>query len=474
MENNEQTINRSYRQPGKSLKIFAAGIILSSALWGFDSEAAAESRGLTVVHHVYAGDTYIGVVTDPDDLTAWAEKKEEELEKEAAGEVTHNLTLIPEQVFNPQPEDRNLMGQAKEAAEFVTDAYEVTLGDQVVAYVESEDAAKETIRQLKLTAVTEEELERFEKEALSKALDAGDSRVTAIDIKGMGEQAETEVEPAAISTPEEAAEKLLAGTVISSDHEIAEGETKEDIMKLYGMTEEAFGELNPEAEELSAGAFVRVEEAVPGAEVQVTRESRIQEDIDFEQIVKEDNEILKGETRIEQEGSKGEKVYTQVTTEVNGKQTAKSNENEEITKEAKNHIVLEGTKEIPSKGTGSLIWPADGGYISSHQGPRWGDHHKGIDIASPDSLTISNVDNGVVVSAGFEGDYGNKVVVDHNNGMRTIYAHLSEIHVQPGQVVGQGETLGLMGTTGFSTGIHLHFEVYVNGELKNPMDYVTY
>ncbi|MDZ5710619.1 peptidoglycan DD-metalloendopeptidase family protein [Jeotgalibacillus haloalkalitolerans] len=472
MKNNN--LKRSFIYSGKSLKIFAAGVMLSTALWGFDTEASAESRGLTVVHHVYAGEEYVGVVTDPDDLTAWAEKKEEELEEEVSGDVKHNLKLIPEHVFNPQTTDQQLVDQAKEAAAFVTDAYEVKLGDESVAYVENEKAAQEAIRQLKLTAVSEKELDRFEKEDLSEELEPGDSRITDIELKGIGEQNETQVEPDQLSDPKEAVEKLLAGTTSTVDHEVAEGETKEDILEQYDMDEETFDELNPDAGELSEGVMVRASEKIPGVEVQVKKESRVKETIDFEEEVKEDSGMFKGESRVEQEGQEGEKVYTELITEVNGEQTAASTENEEVTKEVKNHIVLEGTKEIPSKGTGSLQWPADGGYISSHQGPRWGDHHKGIDIASPDSLTISNVDNGVVVSAGFEGDYGNKVVVDHNNGMRTIYAHLSEIHVEPGQTVGKGESLGLMGTTGFSTGIHLHFEVYVNGELKNPMDYLDY
>lgn len=472
MKNHNQ--NRLYINSGKSLKIFTAGVMLSTALWGFDSEASAESRGLTVVHHVYAGEEYVGVVTDPDDLTAWAEKKEEELEEDASGDVRHNLKLIPEHVFNPQTEDQELVDQAKEAAEFVTDAYEIKLGEQTIAYVDNEEAAEETIKQLKLTAVSEKELERFEKEDMTQELEAGDSRVIDIQINGLGDQEETQVKPDNLVEPEEAVEKLLAGTTNTVDHEVAEGETKEDILEKYGMDEETFDQLNPDAGDLSEGVLIRAEEKVPGVEVQVKKESRVAETIDFEEEIKEDGDMLKGETRVEQEGQNGEKVYTELITEVNGEQSAKSTEDEEVTKEAKNHIVLEGTKEIPSIGTGSLQWPADGGYISSHQGPRWGDHHKGIDIASPDSLTISNVDNGVVVSAGFEGDYGNKVVIDHNNGMRTIYAHLSEIHVEPGQTVGKGESLGLMGTTGFSTGIHLHFEVYVNGDLKNPMDYLDY
>ena len=86
--------------------------------------------------------------------------------------------------------------------------------------------------------------------------------------------------------------------------------------------------------------------------------------------------------------------------------------------------------------------------------------------------TIRAADYGTVVTAEYQSGFGNKVVIDHNNGYRTIYAHLSSIDVQVGQTVKKGDGLGIMGTTGNSTGIHLHFEIYKNGALKNPMDYL--
>ncbi|MFK4998969.1 M23 family metallopeptidase [Bacillus sp. N9] len=127
---------------------------------------------------------------------------------------------------------------------------------------------------------------------------------------------------------------------------------------------------------------------------------------------------------------------------------------------------------IPSRGTGSLAWPANGGYISSHMGHRWGKLHKGIDIARPSNYTIKAADNGVVVSAGWDnGGYGNKIVIDHQNGMRTVYAHLDSVGVSAGQTVEKGAAIGVMGSTGHSTGVHLHFEVYKNGKLENPVNY---
>jgi murein DD-endopeptidase MepM/ murein hydrolase activator NlpD len=124
----------------------------------------------------------------------------------------------------------------------------------------------------------------------------------------------------------------------------------------------------------------------------------------------------------------------------------------------------------PDAGTvvasGSFVWPA-GGTITQ----RFSWYHKGIDIASNAAPNILAADSGTVVIAGWlDGyGYGNRVMIDHGNGYRTLYAHLSRIYVVPGQTVSRGDAIGKMGSTGRSTGIHLHFEVIRNGVYLNPL-----
>ncbi len=95
--------------------------------------------------------------------------------------------------------------------------------------------------------------------------------------------------------------------------------------------------------------------------------------------------------------------------------------------------------------------------------------HLGVDYAAPKGTTIRNVGAGVVETAGTMGGYGNAVVVKHNNGHTTLYAHMSKILVKRGQSVSQGQTLGLVGATGWATGPHLHFEFRVNGKHQDPL-----
>jgi murein DD-endopeptidase MepM/ murein hydrolase activator NlpD len=118
-----------------------------------------------------------------------------------------------------------------------------------------------------------------------------------------------------------------------------------------------------------------------------------------------------------------------------------------------------------------LIWPCDGVVVSGF-GMRWGRMHEGIDIGCAYGTPNRAAASGTVIYAGWLGGYGNLVVVDHGNGLSTAYAHASSILVSVGQSVSQGQTVSLVGSTGHSTGPHLHFEVRVNGVAVDPLPYL--
>jgi len=118
-----------------------------------------------------------------------------------------------------------------------------------------------------------------------------------------------------------------------------------------------------------------------------------------------------------------------------------------------------------------LIWPVNAP-ITSPFGWRWGRMHEGIDLGAAYGSPIAAAAAGVVIYAGWEGGYGNLVVIDHGGGLATAYGHQSRIAVSVGQSVSQGETIGYVGSTGHSTGPHLHFEVRVNGNPVDPLGYL--
>ena len=219
--------------------------------------------------------------------------------------------------------------------------------------------------------------------------------------------------------------------------------------------------------------------------VVVTEEKTEDEKIDYDREYKADDTLYTGQTRVETEGRAGEKEVRKKIVMENGKTVKEEILEENIVKEPEDEIILTGTRAIggadgASSGTDEgvsrdtsatyspLMMPVDYVYVSSGFGTRWGRLHRGVDLALAQGSPIYAADSGTVYFAGDGGGYGNLVKVDHGNGMQTYYAHCSSLLVTSGQKISRGEKIALTGSTGNSTGPHLHFEVIINGKCIDP------
>ncbi|HEY8418055.1 MAG TPA: LysM peptidoglycan-binding domain-containing protein [Limnochordales bacterium] len=119
----------------------------------------------------------------------------------------------------------------------------------------------------------------------------------------------------------------------------------------------------------------------------------------------------------------------------------------------------------------TLAWPVQG-RLTSPFGPRWDRMHYGVDIAAPTSTPVLAAAAGTVTYADWMGNYGLLVIIDHGNGIETRYAHNSRVLVKVGEQVQRGQRIALVGSTGNSTGPHVHFEVLVNGENQDPLEWL--
>lgn len=140
-------------------------------------------------------------------------------------------------------------------------------------------------------------------------------------------------------------------------------------------------------------------------------------------------------------------------------------------------LALQGTGAYVG---GTMCWPSQAStYISSPFGNRRHPilkvkkFHTGVDIGAAGGTNILAANSGVVISAGWNNGYGYMVMIDHGGGIVTLYAHSSKLLVSKGDVVSRGQVIALVGTTGMSTGNHLHFEVRVNGKYQNPLNYIS-
>jgi murein DD-endopeptidase MepM/ murein hydrolase activator NlpD len=133
-------------------------------------------------------------------------------------------------------------------------------------------------------------------------------------------------------------------------------------------------------------------------------------------------------------------------------------------------VAASGSTSATPSGSG-FIWPLSGP-ITSPFGMRWGTLHPGVDIGVPEGTPIHAAASGTVIWCGWMSGYGNLVMIDHHNGLATLYGHQSSIGVGCNQEVSQGQTIGYVGCTGFCTGPHLHFEVRLNGNPVDPLGYL--
>ncbi len=202
-------------------------------------------------------------------------------------------------------------------------------------------------------------------------------------------------------------------------------------------------------------------------------------EIPFETVYIDDYDSYVGTETVMSEGRVGSKIITyKLTFDDSGTQIAKEAVNEDIVTEPAARVILVGKQEVPKTApTGNFIWPCHAPKgVSSYYGWRdlYGkaDFHLGIDIPDKKGSLIWAADGGTVTFAAYTYSYGYNVIIEHSDGMSTLYAHLNSISVSKGDLVYQGQQIGTMGTTGVAYGSHLHFEVRINNKTVDPMPYL--
>lgn len=186
-----------------------------------------------------------------------------------------------------------------------------------------------------------------------------------------------------------------------------------------------------------------------------------------------DDTMYEGSSAVVTVGADGIQTVHATLTAHNGEEISKTVTSSTTDTEPVTEVVKIGTKHIPTGvGSGSFIFPTTG-TISSRFGPRWNRQHKGLDIANSTGTDIMAADEGIVIYSGQMTGYGNIIIIDHKNGCKTYYGHCSELFAPKGKIVEKGEIIAAMGSTGNSTGPHLHFEVRVNDVAENPEKYVS-
>ena len=202
-------------------------------------------------------------------------------------------------------------------------------------------------------------------------------------------------------------------------------------------------------------------------------------EVPFETKNVKDSTKVRGYSKITTNGENGITEKTEETVSINGEVTETKVISSKVIKEQVTQVVTVGTANnytsatatAKAKSAGFICPLSSGKYrVSAYYGD--GRNHKAIDLAADKGTPIFAAAAGTVTYAGWDGDYGYNVIIQHANGMKTRYAHANALCVSTGATVAQGDMIATVGSTGWSTGNHLHFEVIVNGVRVNPGPYI--
>ncbi len=285
--------------------------------------------------------------------------------------------------------------------------------------------------------------------------------------------------------------RLNTTKVEAEYYTVKAGDSTSGIADMFDLKTSELYEMNPglgEDDDIYEGQKLLVSNQVNYLRVKVTKTEKRTVTVPYNTVEVQNSSLYTGTSRTITEGVDGEQVVTELITYVDGVRTSVKEISRVTTREKVDKKVEVGTKSRYGYSYGStdigsttrygrFIWPCVGAsIISSPYGWRSRGFHTGVDLCRPGGTygaTIVAADSGTVTSSGWNGSYGNCVIIDHGGGVSTLYAHCSELKVSAGQYVSAGQVIAAAGSTGNSTGPHCHFEVRINGSSVNPMPYIS-
>jgi murein DD-endopeptidase MepM/ murein hydrolase activator NlpD len=476
---------KSHRTPA-AIAVGTAGIITAAVFSGIYYVKSNTHD----IYHVMVDGQEVGTVSDPQVVKDWLADKRSEVRNEhpnahmvyEIGEITYRS----EKVFKPKPDEQGTLARIDSLAEIYATGVELKVEGKTIGIVKDLATAESIIRTIKEQYIPEEVKQETPKvmtlsasasaatvEQMDRSEETGGISVESIEIVEKVETNQVVTDPDKIADPEEVLRKLQQSDVKPTIYTVQAGDCISCIAEKFNISKQLIYEKNDWIEDdmIRVGDQLDLTVEQPLVTVESVELVTETEEIDPPVVYEKDENMPSGKTKVVKEGKSGTKRVTYRLTKQNGLLMKEELVKEEVLIEPEAKVVRKGTKVI-GEGSGRFAWPVLGAKLTSSYGKRWGRLHKGIDLVSS-NRSILAADDGKVVFAGVKSGYGNTIIIDHRNGYKTLYGHLSKIGVKVGEVVEKGDKIGVMGSTGQSTGTHLHFEIHKKSAEQNPMKYLS-
>lgn len=478
---------RNYRQP---LVITACGIAAVVAV-GIGGHKYVQAHSVEYYNVMIAGQS-VGEISSEEKVEQLLAAKAEELENAdtPVRQVLNDgqVTFKAERAYKKKTDDEATLTRLEGMLQTHPIGVKLIIDGEEVGIVRDELTAKKLLQRVKNKyaparlvankAATEVQSLSFRSTAAATTAAATEDKpqrtITSVSFVEKVEMETTDIGEAKLSDPDELFASLTEGEPIPRKYTVKEGDCIGCIASKLDISEELIYQNNKwiKNDSIHIGDVLDLSEEEPpilnvNSEEQVTEIEVIEPPIQYQK-----NDSMKlGQQKVLREGSEGKQQVTYRLIKRNGSLIEEEQIAKKVLVAPVTTIILKGTKVIRGEGSGKFAWPVLGARITSYQGSRWGRMHNGIDIIGKKNILAA--DEGVVEFAYYKsGGLGNAIIINHNNGFKTIYGHMKSVGVKKGQIVEKGDVIGIMGSTGRSTGTHLHFEVHLNGKLKNPTSYL--
>ena len=468
-------------------------LILSSCVFFFENEKNYDPQE---VYRVYLDGDSVGLIYSKDDFEAHIDKEEDAIKAQYNVEkvyIPNNLDIVKEITYNEKIESVTaIYEKIKDKTSFTIKGYKITIKgveeiteegtittDDIVINVLDKQVFIDSVHNTIGAFIEKEDYNKFLNNKQEEIKETG-SIIEDVYLKNdiLIKEDNISIKDQIFLNSDDLSKYLLFGTLEEQQKYIVKaGDTIENVSFNNKLSIGEFLIANEQFDSadnlLYVGQEVTLGIIKPAVKV-------VEEDytVAIEESLYEDDENMAiGMEVLKQKGEDGLVKVSRRITSINGDVTKVDPLDTEIIKPSVSQIIVRGKKYIPSVGNLNYwYWPtAPAYYISSVYGWRWGKMHDGIDITGTGlGSPIYAANNGVVVEAGYTSINGNYVLINHNNGYYSIYAHMQVLNVKVGQIVAGGQKIGTMGSTGYSTGPHLHFGIYYGypfrgGVAKNPM-----
>jgi murein DD-endopeptidase MepM/ murein hydrolase activator NlpD len=438
-------------------------------------------KNVNHVYRVFVDNKEIGTVSNKLLIENYIDTRKKELEQKypQARMIlrTDLIELIPEQMVHLETNDNEVISLLDQLIQPKSVGVEINVDGKVVAIVRDQQTANVILDKIKepytINTQTNSKIKALSAETYYE-LNENEQTLENTEFVEKIDLNEATIVPEQVENPDEVLKRLKTGNVQPAKYTVIQGDCLSCIAQKFNLTTEFLYLKNPwlKNDSLQVGDVLDITELKPTISVKTFSRLEKDEEIRFPTEYVANQELRNGLIKPISPGKNGTKKVLYEITRVNGIVAEETVISENIIDQPVPAKAYRGTRIVLGQGSGRFIWPVKSPRITSTFGMRWGAFHKGIDITGVREIIVA--DNGKIEEAGFDsGGYGYHIVVDHMNGLKTHYAHLSKILVKAGTIVEKGEIIGIMGSTGHSTGVHLHFEIIDEGTAVNPLKFLN-